>query len=127
MKNEIFMATVFSLAVVMSKFGIDYASIFIHILIFPILLVLAFSLRQHVYWNQNRLLSIASFYYKMISYVAVLFIVFGYAGKNIFSFIAVVSVIIYLIIMLLKNNNLESLNAYLYLQIVGLFYLSFMN
>jgi hypothetical protein len=77
MKNEIFMATVYSLAVILSKFGIDYASIFIHILIFPILLVLAFSLRQHVYWNQNRLLSIASFCYKMISYVAVLFIAFG--------------------------------------------------
>ncbi|MBN2236665.1 MAG: hypothetical protein JW729_03845 [Bacteroidales bacterium] len=126
MKSEIILAAVFSLAVILFKLNVEYVSILIQILIIPVIISLIINLKNHFYWNKNRLLSLASFYYKTISYVAVLFIVFGYAGKNVFSIISIVSIAIYLIIMLLKKNNQESLNAYIYLQITGIFYLIFL-
>lgn len=84
-------------------------------------------MKNHAYFNKNRLLAFFALYYKSIAYIAVLFSAMAYPGKAAFNLLAAVSSLFYLVLMLFKVDNKESLNAYIYLQFEGLFYLSFLG
>jgi hypothetical protein len=93
--------------------GITVLSMFFLLIMFTILLIVFF--HQHAYGKDKPLLTALSIYYKSVAYMAVIFIIGNYQGKDPITIIAWIALIIYGVLAYVygKKYN-EMLNAYLY-------------
>jgi hypothetical protein len=107
--------------------GITVLSMSFLTTILTILLIIFF--RQHAYGQEKPMLAVLSIYYKSAVYVAIIFIIGNFHGKDSILVVAGIALIVYGILSYIfgKKYN-EILSAYLYFQLIvlakfGLFYL----
>ncbi|MDR0971031.1 MAG: hypothetical protein LBM25_01440 [Bacteroidales bacterium] len=84
------------------------------------------NIKQHIFWEQKPLLTIFALFYKSIAYIATIFAIANYKGKDILSFILLILCIAYMIIAsFFKKRDDEILTAYIYQIIESCIYFSF--
>ena len=82
-----------------------------------IVLLLIF-MKYHSYRREKPLLTAFSIYYKSLIYIVVIFTACNYPGKDFFTVMAMVSIVLYMVLSYINGKQYyQMLNAYLYLQI----------
>jgi hypothetical protein len=102
-------------------FGVNISLIAMTTLMVTITIVLCSFIRHHVYWQNKSLLAILSIYYKSISYITIIFTIYGLSGTNIITAFAIFSMLLYIVLAYFNEKKYyQMLNAFLYLQLITL-------
>ena len=106
------------------KFGI--LSMFSSLMIIAFAVLMIIFRKRHVYFKLKPAMFFFSLYYKLFALGALIFIFANYTMKDVISIVLVAICILYMIFAyIVKKQYNEMFNAYVYWQIVTLFFLFF--
>lgn len=127
MKKEIILAATFITLVILAHYKIPFTSLLLNLSILPITIILFLDTLKSDLWNKNKFLAIFFVYIKMITFVAITFVVLNYPGQITLNILSVATTVIFLLLAFIKSLNKKYLyTAYAYLQVSALIVLNIM-